>query len=650
MNNIFEENLNQINRYNPNISDQLKSITALVQNLSMCETQLKEPNLSINGVPVHSQTGAEKEAKEILEKSEDSANHIHIIFGLGLGYLFKEFCDNAQGMVILYEPNLEVLRITLEMVDFKAELSKKNIFVATDFDMLEKIFNGIYSFKNITKCHFLTYHRQHNHSELEALVKELTRINSIIACNFDFFKRLDYSFILNTLNNLPLKIESKPLDLLTDKFKNVPAVIVSAGPSLAKNIEILKKYQDKVLIFCVGTAYKALEKAGIKPDFLHAIEMHDSSAQIRDFDLSDINFVHEGYTNKEFLQLNYKNKFRTLSCENISNVWLAKILGEDSSKYETKGTVSYNAMYSAHLLGCNPIILIGQDLAYTDGQCYSHDSAFSNLKCIIDEKTNAAKIVPDNYEEYRIASFGKESTVPLDVQNKLLAKRLEELNNSIMPVKGQNGETLITEQGYSLFIEYFKNFAKRFKEEKILINSSPGGAQIDGFNNVPLEDVLTLITEPKPSVDEEINKLEYNPNYENVISNLKNEANRLEEAINLIKNGQIDLKNYKREVLRYKQITEKGSKYLKNCLNTFMRIIEGPKASSELIKSISRDEESNLSWLLKEKDGQFDYQTQLEIIKSLEEYFFNNDKKFNYTRQFIITNIEQLQSRTKILI
>ncbi len=650
MSNILEENLKEIKRYDAKLTEELTSISQLLQNLSLCETQIKEPNLSINGSPVHSQEGAEKEAKEIFQKSEDNANYIHVIFGLGLGYLFKEFCDNAQGTVILYEPNKEVLRVTLEMVDFSKELSKKNVLVSSDLESIEKILYERYTYGCKLKCHFLNYHRQNQPQQIEILIKELTRFNSILTSNFNFQKKNNYSFLQTTLTAFNRRTEGKPLAVLKDKFKDIPAIIVSAGPSLSKNIQFLKENQDKALIFCVGTAFKALVEAGIKPDFLHAIEMYDCTAQINKYDLSGINFVSEGYTNPEFHRLKYKNKFFTLSRENIANVWLADILGVDSSIYETKGTVSYNALFSAHLLGCNPLILIGQDLAYSEGKCYAGGSAYGNLKCVIDKETNKPKVIPENLEEYRVASFGTESKLSIEQQNEILENRLKDLNSSIMFVKGQKGEMLPTEQGYALFIEYFKDFAKRYKDEKVLINSSIGGAQIDGFNNVDLSEIFRILTTSKPNVDDEIDNTDYELDLKLMYENLTNEANLIEETITIIKNGQVDLRNLKRELQRHRQLTPNASKYLKNCLDSFMAIITGPKERSYIVTSISRDEEAQLSWLLKEKDGKYDINTQMEILKALEDYFYNNDKKFTETREKIIDNLYHLDIRIKDLI
>lgn len=650
MNNILESNLKVIGKYNKKLVEKISALTSLQNNLSLCETVLKEPNLTYNTVPIHSQNGAEIEAQNIVKNSDDSLNYIHVIYGLGLGYLFKEFCDNAAGAVVLYEPDIEVLRVTLEIVDFTKELSRSRVFVVSDLDSLEKLLYEIYTFSSKVKCHFLDYHRNSNYSELQALANELTRLNSILANNFNFQKTNNFKFLTSSLTAFREKAEATPLHLLKDSFKDIPAIIVSAGPSLNKNIEVLKENQDKAIIFCVGTAFKALKKHGIKPDFLNAIEMYDCTTQFSEYNLEDINFISESYTNAKFYDLKYKKKFLTMSRENVANIWFGAVTNNDISDYETKGTVSYNSLSSAQILGCNPIIMIGQDLAYTDGECYSRDSAYGSLECTIDPETKSPKIVPKDREKYRIAVFGENSTTPVERQNNYIDRRLNELNSALTSVKGQNNDILATEQGYALFIEYFKDFAKRHKDNRLLVNCSTGGAQIDGFFNLKLADVMSQIQGNKPDIDEVLNKISYRPDYKKISDNLTNEINLISEVLNELKHGQVDLKNYKRELQRSKILNRSGSKYFRNCLESFSKIVGDYNARSEIVYATTRNEEATLGWLLKEKDGVIDYNTQMEIIKAFEEYFYNNEKKFLDTKEKLAIITTEIQSMIQSLI
>ena len=74
----------------------------------------------------------------------------------------------------------------------------------------------------------------------------------------------------------------------------------------------------------------------------------------------------------------------------------------------------------------------------------------------------------------------------------LLNKALQKFNAELVTVDGQDGKKLPTSAAYSLFIEYIKEFAKKYNNEKKLLNCSTGGAQIDGFENTTLENALSM--------------------------------------------------------------------------------------------------------------------------------------------------------------
>lgn len=630
INEILNANLEQISRYNPELSIEIANFDTLKNNISLCETKSKEPNLLYGLEPIHSTNGAETEAKKIFKSTKDDPNTIHLIYGLGLGYLFKEFCENSRGKIILFEPDIEMLRLTLDVVDFSKELAQKNVFIVSNFETLEIVFYNTYAYGGKTKMHFLNFHKLKYPNRIQAVKDEITRLHSIISSNTNFQKQNNYLFLNNTIDALEKKVQIPPLSVLKNKFENIPAIIVSAGPSLGKNIEILKKYQDKAIIFCVGTAYKTLMKSGIKPDFLNVIEMYDCSTQIENQSTEDVNFISEAYTNKKFHEFQYKSKFLTLSKENIANIWFSKLIKENIDIYETKGTVSYNALNSAKILGCNPIILLGQDLAYTDGKCYAENSAYSSLRCQMNPTTNKPEIVVDNFEDYRRSVFGDEHSYDEEKQKNYVEHKLTELNESLAFVKGQNGNILPTEQGYALFIEYFKDFAKRNNESTTLINASIDGAYIDGYEHLPLEVAIEFCRNAKPNINELIAEVRYEFDCKTVSDNLKREINLASSISEILGHAQIDLRNLKREILRHKANTPKSNKYLKNCLDTFIKISQDFKPNNPLVYAVSMDEEVALNWILKEYDGNFEYEVQLKIIRALEDYFIKNHEKFTY--------------------
>jgi hypothetical protein len=98
------------------------------------------------------------------------------------------------------------------------------------------------------------------------------------------------------IENLPSLLFEQPLARYKDVYRGKTAVIISAGPTLDRNLETIKKYRDRFVLFAVGTALKTLYANDIKPDFLCIIETYNSSRQVEGLDLSDVNFITEPYS------------------------------------------------------------------------------------------------------------------------------------------------------------------------------------------------------------------------------------------------------------------------------------------------------------------------------------------------------------------
>ena len=169
------------------------------------------------------------------------------------------------------------------------------------------------------------------------------------------------------------------------KGKGKVALIAGAGPSLSKNIEILKNNREKFIIFSVGASYKTLKNNGITADFLFITEPRDTSGQLIDCDTSDTTLIAEPFTHTSTWNLNTKNKITFLSQNNFLNDWILKSLSLGHLKLSTSGTVTFMALIMADFMDFNKIVLLGQDLAYSDAACYSKGSAYEDLECVFDE-------------------------------------------------------------------------------------------------------------------------------------------------------------------------------------------------------------------------------------------------------------------------
>ncbi|EAI3702762.1 DUF115 domain-containing protein, partial [Campylobacter jejuni] len=195
--------------------------------------------------------------------------------------------------------------------------------------------------------------------------------NADISC---FLPLLTYE---QFLQNIPSMLESIPFQRILNERKNKfdNAIVVSAGPSLAKQLPLLKAYQDKAVIFCADGALSMLEKEGIVPDYVTNLDYSDWSIKF--------------FQNKENLKQSiialecatHPNVVRSLKAENCMIVLRNKALYQrfnlnDFGYIDTGTHVSHFSYTLALALGFKNIIMIGQDLAF-DEEGNSHSKGFS---------------------------------------------------------------------------------------------------------------------------------------------------------------------------------------------------------------------------------------------------------------------------------
>ncbi|EFO4801327.1 motility associated factor glycosyltransferase family protein, partial [Campylobacter coli] len=183
--------------------------------------------------------------------------------------------------------------------------------------------------------------------------------------------------------NLPQMITHPSYKELLSKRKGISdtAIIVSTGPSLTKQLPLLKKYASKATIFCADSSYPILAKHGIKPDYVLSLERIPLTSEFFNNDFGefdkDILFVLKSYVHPhttKYLQKNNRN-FMLVS----TYASFIQYLKLDYFGYFNMGKSVANMSYLlTEYLNYKNIILIGQDLAYAkDG--FSHTKDYKNL-------------------------------------------------------------------------------------------------------------------------------------------------------------------------------------------------------------------------------------------------------------------------------
>ncbi|MDI3477379.1 MAG: hypothetical protein PWQ59_904 [Thermoanaerobacterium sp.] len=353
---------------------------------------------------LHSSYYPDKEAKEWVDTIEISDESILIIYGIGLGYHINYLLSrlSPNNRLILVEPSNEIFQFALNNGYYDRFKNRENLyFISEESEEKLNVILQAYipwdNFENVVYKEFKQYSKVFN-KYYEIFNKCLIEIINAMRINRNTALYFAEQWQSNFMENLEFVFRSVPVKSFFGVFKNIPAVIVSAGPSLDKNIEQLKEAKGKCVIICVGTALKALLKKNIEPDFVVSID--GGINNFKHFDGCKIKspLVYDLTLYPKILK-EYEGPLIIAEIASTYTKLLSDKLSLDFGKLSTGPSVANLSLDFAYMLGCNPIVFIGQDLAYSDHRTHASGTTYEKdrIKENSDEKEYI--YVDGNYEK-----------------------------------------------------------------------------------------------------------------------------------------------------------------------------------------------------------------------------------------------------------
>lgn len=632
MSNIFEKNINALASKDKELASKL--VSHIVTDLPQLVQTNGFYNLVYKNIHLHNPENPLQEALEIFSQAQNEPVSIHLVYGLGLGYLFQVASQKSAGTVILYEPDLNILKIAFTFVDFSGDILKNNVFIAST---LEKAGEYIYkksNTKNIPLMLSTMAYRNLDEDKFNNLVAELQRMVGSYGMDLRYTRQKFYPLLRKMIMNMPSFVHEIPLAEFKDFYRGKTGVVVSAGPSLDRNIETIKKYRANIVLFVVGTAMKTIAKHDITPDFLCIIEANDCSKQIAGLDLSGINFITEPFSHPNLRSFRFKKTYTHISANQPVNFFWKDIAGINIEEYWSKGTVSYAALNCARILGCSRIVLVGQDLAYIEGQCYSKESAYKDLVCSFNKESNKWEITAKDFDNF-CASLS--NSPDSEARVKTAKKRLQDLNNSLYYVKGIRGDMIPTESVYAAFIRPLKEFAEHFNDREY-INTSLLGAQIDGYKNMPLEEALKGAS---PIENRELVS-DFRYNVEKIKENIKAAVENLKTAEVKIHEGEAFVKSLKNELKRHRAVNQEILKSLKKLSMNYYELSNVFAKQNLLFDFITTAERIDLDYEMKMLK-EFTPDTVGNITEKISIYYTNALKRMAVISDMLLKTCGELE-------
>ena len=484
---LFEKNKNLLKKRFPFLVNELsrRSIEGITLEVEMCKTGLPVARVNQAGRKVYLNSPYDPE----LDAQRWATNQIGattsgniVVCGGGFLYHIKALLGQKKfDKIIVYEPSRAVFQACLQEIDLEPICGPDVLLlVGENFEQIG-IFLGNDFFYNKTELYWavLPSYKELFQEEINSFQNEMKESIKVARFNLATTDRFTENWLLNGFKNLRTINETPAINNFFGQFKNIPAIIVSAGPSLEKNIHQLNDVKEKALIICAGSSIRAMKRHNITPHFLLAIDPGEINNRVyNDLNLDDLYFLYN-------LSFNYgvveklggkKVIFRT-NLENLA-AFIEKKLQYEFGCINSGFSCAHNCLDLAYLLGCNPIIFIGQDLAYTGKKRYAEGQ--------------------------------------LDSSQKYLGN--DELPNGCFITKDIYGQDVVTDKHLDSFRIVFEEMITGLYQGKAqIINATEGGLPVNGMVNRRLAEVLAEYCREERQVTQLIGRL-----YERGLKELRN--------------------------------------------------------------------------------------------------------------------------------
>lgn len=385
-------------------------------------------------------------------------------FGLGNGVFLKTILDNpSRKTVTVIEPELEIIFIVLNLLDLSEEFLDNKLVIHfyedVDFPLVTAMFKE-FDTKIYAKLYFLDIMTPY----YERFSTEITHISALIVDALQHVITAHGNDTIDTLigiehhiQNLPIMLSNPPFKSLTSKRNTDTAIIVSTGPSLAKQLPLLKEVAPHATLICIDASLPILEKWDIKPDIVVSLERVEATSKFykntsAEFQ-KDIIFVLASLVHEELLGA-IKNGTKVLAMRPFPYTTFFEF-----HEYGYAG-IGMSAANMAHdlaaLMNFSRCILIGQDLAFgEDGKSHSQGHIFGEQ----------------------------------EIKNK---------ENDLYVEKYGGGGQIRTTLVWKMFLGYFEQDIAASSDKMETIDATEGGARIRGATERPFKELCAeLLTQPR---------------------------------------------------------------------------------------------------------------------------------------------------------
>lgn len=545
---IFEKNLKAMELWYPDFADLIRQEKYREDQTKIWTEQSQDGEIifriEANGKRLY--LGGRRNAKDPVAMWQERLGEIHkyapvFLFGIGTGAYLKSMIQHSpkEANIILYEPSVAIFLAALQETDLSDEIRNRPIgFVVEGLNDTEflPVVQGVLTLETLEFfiCEVHPNYKTAFSDLLRVKMKQLAKYTEKFFLNFNTRKLLQRHAAQNVLFNLPYVAQGYHTMQLS---KVVPhkgaAVLVSAGPSLDKNIEELRRAKNHLFLIAVDTAVKPLLKRGIIPDVFITLDGRKPLELLKGAECLPV--VSNPVARYELLDQQKGKKIFFFDGYQLPLDLYAQN-GKVLPGVAIGGSVACSGFSLLYKMGFETVILVGQDLAYTDDKSHA-DGTFQ-------------EIMPKEHTE------------------------------SMIRVKGNYQDTVPTLTNLKIYLEWFADYIKGAKERGRfrVINATEGGAYIEGTELMTLKDALDACIREETDFASRIEMMEsaftskekekaYEYlkeipkqflEIEKIAQQLKKEYRKVEK---IEKNGSKSSQSYQKVIKKIKKLTDKCHGY-----------------------------------------------------------------------------------------
>jgi len=455
---IFEKNLFVLGKKDPQLVCAIKANSTKKQRWKKITTKtglftLQGVDKEGNDILLHSKYDPLREAQQIVNTYQYAPTADLVLFGFGLGYHVEEVLQrpSKHGLILVVEADIEVFIHACMCRDLSHIFTHPNVVFSVS-EETATVFNRLtdHSLSVLANSLSVLVHPTSVkcHADFYAQIRKC--LNDFytwvhVNANTQIAKARDFS--RNILANAYEYIKSPGINTFFNVFENVPVFIVSAGPSLDKNVHYLKEVGDRGIIICVDSALKTILDNGIVPDLVVSIDFtQHNNKYFDDIDVETLRLAFDPEVYPEIPAHFQGKKFAINLPGKAICDWMTEKIGDKGCI--SKGlSVSHSAFSIALAMKSAPIILVGQDLSYPRGAWHSKGSGI--------------------YQKAEISA---------------------EIKNRLVDIDGYFGGQVRSETSFTVFLSQFESILDGLDVK--CYNATEGGACIHGIEPISLRDAI----------------------------------------------------------------------------------------------------------------------------------------------------------------